>query len=289
MSSESPESPSGVEQVPTCYRHPDRETYVRCSRCEKYICPDCMREAAVGFQCVECVRAGNRGVREARTTFGGRVTTAAYGTWVLLGVMVAVFVAQTFAPAVVNGFDWFSMELGLWRPGVDGGEWYRLITATFLHVDFMHLLFNGLALFIMGPRLEQLLGLSRYLALFLVSAYGGSVLTLWVAAPSTLTMGASGAIFGLFGAIFVIGRRLHLNISWIVGLLAINLAITFLVPGISWSAHIGGLVTGVLLALAFAYAPRRHRTAVHIGAVAGLTVLLTVLALLEPLVLGTAV
>ncbi|RCV49163.1 rhomboid family intramembrane serine protease [Marinitenerispora sediminis] len=238
-----------------------------------------MREAAVGFHCVECVAAGNRGVREARTTFGGRLPSRPYVTWVLIGLIGAGFVVQQIAPAVTQQF-------GMWGVGVAlYGQWYRLLTAAFLHGGITHLLFNGFAMYVVGPQLERWLGHGRYLTLWLLSAVGGSVLS-YLVDPGQLSVGASGAIFGLFGAILVVGRRLRLDTRFIVGLLVVNLLITFLVPGISWTAHIGGLVTGLALGATYAYLPRgagradggQTRTIVHAAVSAGYAVLLAAVA-----------
>ncbi|GLU49878.1 rhomboid family intramembrane serine protease [Nocardiopsis ansamitocini] len=270
MSASQPPTP---QVVPTCFRHPDRETYVSCRRCGRSICPDCMREAAVGFQCVECVAEGNKGVREARTTFGGKVVARPYVTWTLLGLIGAGFLLQQVNPQMTGQFS-------MWGAGIVlGDQWYRLITAAFLHGGITHLLFNGFALYVLGPQLENWLGHVRYLALWLVSAIGGSVLS-YLVDPAQASVGASGAIFGLFGAIFVIGRRLKLDTRFIVGLLAVNLLITFVVPGISWTAHIGGLVTGALLGLVYAYLPRsgnragRSRDLTHGALTAAITLVL---------------
>ncbi|MBB6174312.1 membrane associated rhomboid family serine protease [Nocardiopsis mwathae] len=269
-----PGSGAGENAVPTCFRHTDRETYVRCTRCERPVCPDCMRDAAVGFHCVECVAEGQKSMRQARTAFGGKVVQGPYVTWTLLGLIVAVFLAQMGSPQLTV---LFGMHGGA---AMVEGEWYRLITAAFLHGGVMHLLFNGFALYVIGPQLERWLGHARYLALWVLSAIGGSVLTLLVQ-PTQLSVGASGAIFGLFGAVFVIGKRLGLDTRFIVGLLAVNLVITFLVPNISWTGHIGGLVTGLALAGVYAYLPRQsapHRTAIHAAATGVCALLLVVLA-----------
>jgi membrane associated rhomboid family serine protease len=143
--------------------------------------------------------------------------------------------------------------------GVAQGEYYRLITSAFLHAGLMHILFNMFALAQIGPILEQALGRARYLSLYLLSALGGSVAAFLLAPPAQPSVGASGAIFGLFGAYYVVVRRLGGETGPIVVLLAINLVITFTVPNIDWRAHLGGLVTGAVLAAAFAYAPRGPR------------------------------
>jgi membrane associated rhomboid family serine protease len=171
---------------------------------------------------------------------------------------------------------------GLDLVGVAHGEPYRLLTSAFLHappnsgLGVAHILFNMWALWMIGPQLEQVLGRARFLALYLLSALGGSVL-LYLVDPSQPAVGASGAIFGLFGAFFVVGRKLGAPTGGIVFLLVINLILTFAVPGISWQGHLGGLITGSLLAVAYAYAPAARRRLVHGTAISA--VLLVLLAL----------
>ncbi|GLW64693.1 rhomboid family intramembrane serine protease [Actinomadura rubrobrunea] len=284
-----PNPASGAETpVPVCYRHPARETYVRCTRCDRYICPECMRDAAVGHQCVDCVAQGNRGVRQPRTVLGARTprTATPVVTYTLIGVCALVYLAEAATTRVVWDFMMVGQNIGRSGQliGVAEGEWYRLVTSMFLHQrpnspwGIGHILVNMWALWALGPALEQLLGRWRFLALYLLSGLGGSVL-LYLNAPADGAVGASGAIFGLFGAYFVIGRRLGGQVGPIVVLLVINLVITFTVPGISWQGHVGGLVTGAALAAAYAYAPARARQAVHILApVAVLAVLVLLVA-----------
>ena len=167
--------------VPTCYRHPDRETYVRCQRCERPICPDCMREAAVGHQCVECVRGDSQGTRQARTAFGGRMVANATVTWTLIGLNVLLFLVELGYPHLAD--DWGLLgyaTVGGPMQGIAAGQWYRLLTSAFLPpatglggLGFLDILFNMWALFAVGPALEQLLGRVRFLAVYLLSAIGG--------------------------------------------------------------------------------------------------------------------
>lgn len=268
--------PPSPPTAPTCFRHPDRPTYVRCNRCERYICGDCMRSAAVGHQCVECVRAGARTIRQPRTRFGGRQRSAApVLTYALIAINVLAFVLQLAAGNLER-------QLALWPPAVADGQYYRLATSAFLHYGATHLVFNMWALYVVGPPLESWLGRLRFGALYALSGLGGSVLVYLVSPLDTATAGASGAIFGLFGATFVVGKRLAVDVRWVVVVIAINLVFTFLVPlmssqRISWQAHVGGLVTGGLVAAAYVYPPRQRRNMIQAAVTAGLVVLFVAL------------
>ncbi|WP_396900390.1 rhomboid family intramembrane serine protease [Mycolicibacterium sp.] len=253
-------------ETPACYRHPDRPTYVSCTRCGRYICPDCMRAAAVGHQCVECVDEGAKSVRAPRTQFGGVARQGApVLTYTLIALNVLMFVLQM---AVNNLTD----DLTLWPNGVAVyDQYYRLGTSMFLHYGAAHLLFNMWALYVVGPPLEAWLGRLRFGVLYALSGLGGSVLVYLLSAPNTPTAGASGAIFGLFGAVFVVARRLNLDVKWVAVVIGINLVFTFVGPAlgtgaISWQGHLGGLVTGAAIAAAFVYPPRKQRTAVQAAA-----------------------
>ncbi|KIH98974.1 protease [Streptomonospora alba] len=294
--SSSPADGSGPDaaDVPTCYRHRKRETYLRCSRCDRPICPDCTNDAPVGQHCPECVAEGNRNMRRSRTVFGGRIASRPTVTWVLLALIGAGFIAQLALPG-----QRLAADFGMYGEAtVFGGQWYRLITSAFLHGGMMHLLFNGFALYIIGQQVETALGHARYTALWVLSALGGSVLSLLLA-PTTLSVGASGAIFGLFGAIFVIGRKLRIDIRFIVGLLVVNLLITFLVPNIAWAGHLGGLAVGLLLGAAYAYLPlgerrtgaegQRAQQVAHWLATAAVAVLLAVGAIVGAMLLDAGI
>jgi membrane associated rhomboid family serine protease len=268
-----PQPPLGraVDAVPVCYRHPDRETYIRCSRCERPICPDCMIPAAVGFQCPECVRAGRRDVRPARTLFGGRVAdNPGYLSKAILAVTVAVFLLQQGLGAAFTGRFYL---LGLFPPfqlaedslGVAAGEWYRLATAAFLHGSVLHLAFNMYALYLFGPPLEAALGRVRFLALYLLAALGGSAASYAFSAPTQASLGASGAIFGLFAGYLVMSRKLGRDTSALVVLLAVNVVLGFTFPSIDWRAHAGGFLAGGVLAYVMVHAPRERRTVVHLA------------------------
>jgi membrane associated rhomboid family serine protease len=234
-----------------------------------------MIPASVGFQCPECVRAGNKNVRQARTVFGGRVTDdPGWVSKVLIGINVVAFVLQQS----VSGFTTRFFDIGLaFDPatqqtiGVADGEYYRLLTSAFLHENVFHIALNMYALYLFGPPVEAALGRVRFAVLYLVSAVGGSALSYAFANPNQPSLGASGAVFGLLGAFLVINRRLGRDTSGVMVLLAINFVFGFLVPRIDWRAHLGGLIAGALCALAFAYAPEKRRTAVQVGGVAAVT------------------
>ncbi|MFJ9816303.1 rhomboid family intramembrane serine protease [Streptomyces sp. NPDC101151] len=273
--------------VTTCFRHPKVESHVRCTRCDRYICPSCMREAAVGHQCVECVKEGTQSVRQARTAFGGRISAVPMVTYVLIGLNVLAYLAELARPSVEDRFDMLgTVPAGYLPEGVAHGEWYRLLTGAFLHLTpgegtfgITHILFNMLALWNIGRVVEAQLGRARYLALYLLSALGGSVLVLLIA-PETRTVGASGAVFGLGAAYWVMSRRLGYDMRAVnryMGGLLVWLVISAWAT--SWQGHLGGLLAGGAVTLAYAYAPRdARRTLVQAGACVALLALLLVLA-----------
>lgn len=262
--------------LPTCYRHPDRETGVRCTRCERPICPECMVSASVGFQCPDCVRAGSGTGHPAaagrpRTLAGGTVAAdPRLLTKILLGLNLAFFLVQR---AVGDRFtDSFDLIGRAYVPvlgsveGIAEGQWYRLVTAMFLHGSYIHILFNMLSLWWIGGPLEAALGRARYLALYFVSGLAGSALSYLLAAPNQPSLGASGAIFGLFGATAVLMRRLRYDMRPVLALLVINLVFTFNPSfNIAWQAHIGGLVAGVAIGYAMVHAPRERRSLIQYG------------------------
>lgn len=278
------------EQVaPVCYRHPRTETYVKCVRCDRPICPNCMNQAAVGFQCPDCVAEGRKTVRQARTALGGTMRGhAGMVTKVLIGINLAVFlgglvVTGVLGGAVVDVVMGAPSELHLygavypgplaqtvsggWLPfGIAVGEYHRLFTAMFLHYGIIHLAFNMYVLWIFGRYLERDLGPARFLTLYLICGLGGNVATYLFASPVGFSAGASGSIFGLFGAVLLINRKLSRDNSGIYVLLGLNLVITFMVPNISITGHLGGLVTGLALGWALSAAPRESRNLIHISA-----------------------
>jgi membrane associated rhomboid family serine protease len=278
-----------AQPVPVCYRHPDRETGVRCTRCERPICPECMISASVGFQCPDCVRGAENTARATapRTIAGATVATGdpRLITKILIGINLTVFLAVHARPSLLSDL----VLIGAWPPapwptmeGVAEGEWYRLLTSAFTHEAVWHIGFNLLNLWLLGGPVEAALGRARYLALYLLSGVAGSTLAYLLESPATATLGASGAVFGLFGATAVLMRRQHYDMRPVVVLLAISLIFTFS-PGmnISWQAHIGGLVTGTAITYAMVHAPRERRALVQYGTCALVLAVIVLVTLLR--------
>ena len=239
-----------------------------------------MRSASVGFQCPDDVAAGAKTVRQGRTVFGGRVSgDTSRVSIALIALNVLVFVAGLAIGERSLQVSYGNVPGPVLLPdgigGVATGEYYRLLTAAFLHAGVFHLAMNMFALAALGPTLESALGRSRFLALYMLSALGGSTLSFLLSEPGQLGVGASGAIFGLFGAYYVVVRHLGGETRSIVMLLVINLVITFSIPIIDWRAHLGGLVIGSLVAAAFAFIPKSpRRTAMQAAACAVVLVVL---------------
>lgn len=272
-------------QVTYCYRHPDRETGISCVRCERPICPDCMITASVGFQCPDCVKGGSGtghapSASRPRTIAGGVIAAGdrRLVTKILLGVNAALFVGvMIVGERLVSSLVLFGQAIAVPYGPVEGvaeGQWYRLLTSAFLHQETWHFAMNMLGLWFLGPPLEAALGRLRFSGLYLLSALGGSALTYLFSSPGQASLGASGAIFGLFGATAILMRRMKYDMRPILILLGINLVFTFVWEGISWQAHIGGLVVGVLIAIAMVHPPRDKRTVVQYAACAGVLLLI---------------
>ncbi|MFE3257726.1 rhomboid family intramembrane serine protease [Nocardia sp. NPDC059091] len=278
--------------APTCYRHPDRPTGLACTRCGRSACPECLTPAAVGQHCVECVQQGRNDVRPVRNAAGTAVSRIPnpYVTYSLIAINVIVYAATALqAHSLMDNqrsrlfYDWVLVPAF-----VGDGGWVRVLGSGFLHYGPIHLLANMFALYVLGPYCEVALGRGRFVAVYLASLLGGSAAVTALSDPLTASAGASGAIFGIFGAVAVIMLRTRQNLTQIAVLLVINLIITFSVPGISIWAHLGGLLAGTVATTGILYVPRwlgirETRTALNIGwaavaMVALLAVLATVLA-----------
>lgn len=263
---------------PVCPRHPDRVSYVRCQRCGRPVCPECQRPAAVGVQCVDCVREAAARTPSNRTIFGGVVRQGRpVVTLTLIGLCVISYVLQQVT-------DTWTRDL-IFAPVIGESEPWRFLTSAFLHAPNQpfHLIFNMVALWSVGPFLEQALGRWRFTVLYLLSALGGAVMFM-VLAPFpegwvTGLYGASGAVFGLFGAVLVVLRRVGRSAGTIVGVIVINAVLGFVLSGVAWQAHLGGLIVGAALGAIFAYTPREKQQPVAIGSSVGMLALLVVVPL----------
>lgn len=242
--SASPSDPRPAEDEPRvlwdCYRHPGAESGVRCRRCERPICADCMISAPVGFQCPECVKQGPK-VQSLRTLATRPVVTLA-----LIAASVVLFLPTVGGGALLDGGSGaISERLALFGPSVADGEWWRLVSSGFVHYGLIHIGFNMLILFQLGSMLEPALGRLRFGLLYTAALLGGSFGALLLD-PNALTAGASGAVYGLMGAAVVGMRRRGVSFmqSGLGGLLLLNLGLTFVIPGISIGGHLGGLIAG---------------------------------------------
>ena len=276
MTEESPQTTA----TPTCYRHPDRSTYVACVRCDRPICPDCMQAASVGFQCPECVREGRRTTIPARTVFGGSLDgERGTVTRALIGINVVAWVLTVLAAVLTNDIaireigrfvvfggvtgvtEWgaavpaYSYGFGDVSGGIASGEFWRLLTADFLHYGLIHLAFNMYALWILGRECERLLGRGRFLALYLFAGVGGSVAVYLFSPLNEASAGASASIFGLLGAMFFFLRRLRADPRGLVFLIVLNFSLGFVVANISIWGHIGGFVIGAAVGALMSYLP----------------------------------
>ncbi len=282
-----------------CYRHPDRPTYIRCQRCGRPICGDCMISAAVGFQCPECVASFAKQTRQHEGPYGGtRSTNPRLTTFVLIGINVAVWALILIGGDAITNLlalepggvclsatdptKWYPSATtaarcaivgGAWQAGVASGAWWQVITSAFTHVEVWHIGMNMISLWFLGPPMEAALGRVRFLAVYLLSALTGSMAVMWFSEPTAQTLGASGAIFGLIGSLVVVGLKVKADLRVAFTWLAINLVFTFVNSGISWQGHIGGLLGGMAATAIIVYAPRKDRARIQWLGLAGLAVL----------------
>ena len=218
----------------TCYRHPSRETGVSCSNCGNPICPDCMTATPVGMRCPDCAR------QKTPTRSLQSIAVEPIATYVLIALNVAVFVGARSSVQAQS-------DLILFGPAVADGDYWRLITSGFLHVQVTHILLNMLSLYWLGRMIEPALGHARFVAIYFVSLLGGS-LGVMILSPDEATLGASGAIYGLLGAAIVMARNRQISLiqSGLIPILAINFVLTISLPGISLGGHLGGLIGGLV-------------------------------------------
>jgi membrane associated rhomboid family serine protease len=247
-----------------------------------------MRQAAVGFQCPSCVNEGAKTTRAGRTAYGGkRSANPALTSQVLIALNAAVFVLilATGSRASEWLYQLALLPTSVLVPldggtrlvtGVADGAYWQLVTNMFLHEQVWHIGFNMVALWFLGPQLESALGRSRFLSVYFLSGLTASAFVYWLSATNGITYGASGAVYGLMGALMVIAFKIHGSIAPLFPWIAINFVITLTIPGISWQGHLGGFVGGLLIAALFVYAPRSRRSAWQISGAAVFAVLLAV-------------
>jgi membrane associated rhomboid family serine protease len=266
----------GVPPTAVCVRHRDRATPLSCTRCGRPACPECLRPASVGAQCVDCVREAGRGTRRRRTVAGAEPGGRPFVVPLLIGLNVAVFVWTVIQARSITSnfnsplFDAWALEPGLVRDG----EWWRVVTSGFLHIGPIHLLFNMMALWVLGRDMELVLGRGRFLALYLISLLGGAAAVMLFYGPTDSVAGASGAVFGLMGGLAVVLKRMHVPAGQVIGLIAVNVVISVVIPGISLIGHLGGLVVGAAGTAALVYTPpTRNQAAVQAAALGVLTLL----------------
>lgn len=264
--------PYGNEPTPPqsrCASHPDRPTGLACSRCGRPACPECLRPAAVGQHCTECVKAGNKSMRQARTISGAPMPSgrndARYGlvTYILIGLNILVFAVtalQSRSPIDNTDSSALFDAWALFPPAVATGDVERLIGSGFLHLGPLHLLVNMFALYIIGRDVEAILGRARYVAIYAVSLLGGSASVMVLETPISVTAGASGAIFGLLGAQAVILLKLKRSPTPVLVVIGLNIVISISLPGISLWGHMGGLVAGALATAGILFLPDSIRS-----------------------------
>ncbi|MEU4339743.1 rhomboid family intramembrane serine protease [Nocardia sp. NPDC023852] len=246
--------------APTCVRHPNRPTGLACTRCGRPSCAECLRPAAVGQHCVDCLRQDQRSAPPVRTVAGAQTTARAsmpYVTYALIAINVVVFaITAAQSESLMDNQRGSSLFLDwvLFAPAVADGEWWRVLGSGFLHYGPIHLLLNMFALYVVGRDAELVLGRLRYLSVYLVSLLGGSAAVMALA-QNTVTAGASGAVYGLFGAITVILIRLRQNPNQMLIIIGINVFISFSLPGISLWGHLGGLAAGTFATLGILFLP----------------------------------
>ncbi|MHB1009037.1 MAG: rhomboid family intramembrane serine protease [Propionibacteriaceae bacterium] len=294
----------------TCYRHEGVAAGIVCTRCKRPICPACMVDAAVGFQCPECTRQGARETRQGLLPYGGypsrdpRLTSIVLivvnvVVWLLAsrgslgdhlglaprGVCLAANDPTSYYPGALQAAC--TANGGAWVAGVSSGAWWQVVTSVFTHLTFVHLAVNMVSLFVIGPIIERVLGRTRFLVLYGISGLAGSASVMWLTSPDASTVGASGALFGLMGALLLLSYKAKGNFVQVLVVLGANVAFTlFYVGTISWQGHFGGLAGGLVAAWVIAYAPRERRRQVQVYGLAALTILILAAIVAKALMLG---
>ncbi|MEV8249951.1 rhomboid family intramembrane serine protease [Microbacterium sp. NPDC076768] len=282
-----------------CYRHPDRQSFVLCQRCMRTICPECQTQAPVGVICPECMEAERKNRTPAQkkaarrwgARSGGTMAMARGGKPVVTYALLAVTSFIGLLQLIPGIGDQITSQLLFAAPYLYPNlfalpfEPWRLVTAMFVHGGFIHLALNMLALWMLGQSLEPMLGRGRFLAIYLISGFGGSVMVACLA-PLTSTVGASGAIFGLLAALLIVGRHIGANVTGLLVILGINFAFGFFIGNIAWQAHLGGAIIGALVAFIYTRTKRPNQRKWQILLLSAVVVVLIVLvAFVPPLIL----
>ncbi len=266
----------------TCYRHPDRPTGLSCTECGRPICSACSIDAAVGQRCPECLRRdGPQKVITARQITRRRPAFRdAPVTFAIIGVAAAIQLVGWVFPAL---WEELFVAMAMWPPGVEAGEWWRMISVVTLHAGLLHVGFNMLITYQLGPQIERELGSWSFLALFLATAAGGSALAYFIG-PVAPGVGASGAVFGLVGTWLASALRRRSTaagkavLNQLGGLLVLNAAVPFILPNVAWEAHLGGLIAGLVIGWAWTWKPITQNAVARVlvaAAVLGLSILST--------------
>ncbi len=270
--------------MPVCYRHPNRPTYLSCSECGRPICPDCSHDAPVGQKCPECVRAaGAQRVVNARNITGGPSFQTSPVVFSLIAINVVIFLVGALSRTIELDL---LFNYAASTAEIRAGEWWRGLTAAFLHGGTMHILFNMYFLYIFGPRLERQVGSVAFSGIYLASAAGGSLATYLFGPANSLSVGASGALFGLFGAWLYAAYRQRGSaagsamFNQLGAILLINMALPLFIPRIDWRAHLGGLVTGIIIAFLWEQTAAGRSNARRMRAVVAFASLVALLAAL---------
>ncbi|GAA2009513.1 rhomboid family intramembrane serine protease [Nakamurella flavida] len=270
---------------PACTWHADRATGLACTRCGRPACPECLRPASVGFHCRACVAEGRATTVQPTTIAGSRFGQQPVVTYALIAVNVAIFLVtaiQARSGMQLGGSTWFAQG-SLLPELVASGEWWRLLTSGFLHVSVPHVALNMLSLYVLGLPLERILGRGRFVVVYLLALLGGSAAVMLFSDPLGPTAGASGAIFGLMGALVVTFRRLKYDPRQLLTIVALNLVLSLTLSGISWQAHLGGLAVGAAVGAVMVYPPRVVRNRWQLwGSVGILAVLVLIVTLRLP-------
>lgn len=278
-------------QAPPCAWHPQRPAVEPCAACRRPICPACVTPTNVGYLCPECVQAWR--ARSAppprQSSFGEFPATVG-----LIAANVVMFVlsiasahgassalAGSGVGSLLGGGTPLMGRLAIYGPAIaQNGEYYRLVTAMFMHFGVLHIGMNMWALWVLGRVMENAFGSRRFLQLYLLAGLGGNVAA-YVFQPDALSAGASTAVFGLFSALFLALKRLGRDTSSVVPIIILNFVFTFSVPGISIAGHVGGFLTGAVVGGGFAYAPAERKRMVQRAVLGGTLAVLAALTVMK--------